>query len=505
MNDANSRREEQPPADVVSLKSRIRAGARLMAIETRDENRVVDLFGHVRRDGGLPLIRWTATEGLRRMDADLHPPGDTLEPEDALRHIRDRAGRSVFLLMDFHPYFQDPVIVRLLREIGRAEGEGRHLVVLVSPALDLPRELGGLASRFELSLPGPDELEQMVREEARNWARENDNQKVKTSPRALELLISNLSGLPMKDARRLARNAIWDDGAIGEQDLPDLMQTKFELLDPDGLLTFEMETERFSRIAGMNRLRSWLEQRATVFTDEEPPKGLDVPKGVLLLGVQGCGKSVAARAVAGIFGVPLLSMDCGGLHNRYQGESERNLRESLASAETMAPCVLWMDEIEKGMAVSDSDGGTSRRMLGSFLTWMAERRSRVFLVATANEIDQLPPELIRQGRFDEIFFVDLPDTDTRVRILSLHLERRGLNSREFRLDELAGESEGFSGAELEQAVISAQYAAHGRGGEQAGHEDLARAIADTRPLSVVMAERVAELRDWARQRTVPAD
>ncbi len=492
------------PADVQSLQSRIRAGCRLIAIETRDELRVVELFNHVRRDGLRPLIGWTATEGLQRLDADIDLHGETTDPEDALRWIRQHPDRCIFLLKDFHPYLENPVITRLLREIGRGGEDNEHVLVLVSPELNLPPELRNLANRFELSLPDAGELEEMIRQEARDWTRKNRSRKVRTSPRALELLIANLRGLPMKDARRLARNAIWNDGAISEDDLAGVMETKFQLLSPDGILQFEMETDQFSQVAGMNALKRWLDQRAPVFAADEPPRGLDIPRGVLLLGVQGCGKSMAARAVAGRFGLPLLSMDCGALHNRYHGESERNLRECLQSADIMAPCVLWMDEIEKGLSVSDQDGGTSRRMLGSLLTWMAERRSRVFIVATANDIDQLPPELIRQGRFDEIFFVDLPDGETRSRILAIHLQRRDLEVDRFDLDRLAEASQGFSGAELEQAVVSALFASHA-GNRPAETRDLLAAIESTRPLSVVMAERIGELRRWARERTVPAD
>jgi len=218
---------------------------------------------------------------------------------------------------------------------------------------------------------------------------------------------------------------------------------------------------------------------------------------------QGCGKSLAARAAAGLFGVPLLHLDCGALFNRYHGESERNLRESLKAAELMAPCVLWIDEMEKGLAVSDSDGGTSRRMLATFLTWMAERKSRVFIAATANDISILPPELVRKGRFDEIFFVDLPDHSTRAEILAIHMKRRELKPHLFPLAEIAAASEGFSGAELEHLVVSALYAAHAEG-VPLGTDHLMVEVDNTRPLSVVMAEPIEQLRAWAAARTIPA-
>jgi SpoVK/Ycf46/Vps4 family AAA+-type ATPase len=240
-----------------------------------------------------------------------------------------------------------------------------------------------------------------------------------------------------------------------------------------------------------------------VFRAAEPPPGLDPPRGMLLLGVQGCGKSLAARAAAGLFGVPLLHMDFGALFNRYHGESERNLRESLDAAEQMAPCVMWIDEIEKGLATSDSDGGTSKRMLGTFLTWLSEHRSRVFVAATANDISSLPPELVRKGRFDEIFFVDLPGPSTREVILAIHLKRRGVDPDALPLAKLAKVTRGFSGAELEHLVVSALYLAHSeRQALNARH--LAQEIKATRPLSVMRAEEIEALRAWAKERAVPA-
>jgi SpoVK/Ycf46/Vps4 family AAA+-type ATPase len=254
----------------------------------------------------------------------------------------------------------------------------------------------------------------------------------------------------------------------------------------------------------MARLKHWVAQRRAVFLGDNPPVGLDPPKGVLLLGVQGSGKSLAAKALAGGFGVPLVRLDFGSMYNKFHGETERNLRESLKSAEALQPCVLWIDEIEKGLATSTSDDGVSKRVLGYLLTWMAERKAKVFLVATANAVHELPPELLRKGRFDEIFFVDLPAAAVRAEIFRIHLGKRRANPADFDLDALAAASEGFSGAEIEQAVVSALYAAHADGGRLDAQHVLAE-IANTRPLSVLMAEQVQGLREWARTRTVPAD
>jgi len=280
------------------------------------------------------------------------------------------------------------------------------------------------------------------------------------------------------------------------------MQAKYSLLNRSGVLSFEHDTAKFADLGGMEKLKEWLRQRQPAFDGTAPQ--LDSPKGLLLLGVQGCGKSVAARAAAGIYGVPLLRLDFAALHNKYQGESERNLRETLATADVMAPCVLWIDEIEKGIATGDGDSGTSRRVLGTFLTWLAEKKTRVFVIATANDISALPPELIRKGRFDEIFFVDLPKAGVRAEILRIHASKRSLALSDDHIEKLASACEGFSGAEIEQAVVSALYAAHaGKATVSASH--VLHELRSTRPLSVVMAEKTMQLREWAAQRTVAAD
>jgi SpoVK/Ycf46/Vps4 family AAA+-type ATPase len=281
-----------------------------------------------------------------------------------------------------------------------------------------------------------------------------------------------------------------------------VMRAKYDMLNRTGVLRYEPDSARLADVGGLANLKAWLEKRCAAFDGSAP--GLDAPKGVLLLGVQGCGKSLAARACAGIFNIPLLRLDCAALYDKYVGESERNLRESLASAEVLAPCVLWIDEIEKGFASGDSDGGATRRVLGAFLTWLAEKSSHVFVVATANDITALPPELIRKGRFDEIFFVDLPNLDTRAEILRIHAAKRGIALDAATLSTLAHACEGFSGAEIEQAIVASLYSAHAQHANP-GAALLAAEIAATRPLAVIMAESVAELREWAKDRTVPAD
>ena len=494
-------------SELQDLASLIRANTPLIVIETPDEGRVVDLFRHVLLNVFRALYRWSITEGLRRVDLDREDPPETApDISTTLQAIRSHDQRGIYLLLDAAPYLGYASTQRTIREIAQRRGCEEHSLVLVGGKVELPPELESLAVRFSLRLPDENALLKMVKEEALVYQRENAGRRVEVEPVALTTIVRNLRGLALSDARRIARHLIFRDGAIGEHDLPELSKLKFELLNKSGHLHFEYDTAQFADVAGLSRLKHWIGQRRAVFADAQLPRGLDPPKGVLLLGVQGCGKSLAAKAVAGGFGVPLMRLDFGTLYNKYHGETEKNLREALSAAEQLAPCVLWMDELEKGLASSGSseDGGVSRRVLGYFLTWLAERKGRVFVVATANAVHELPPELLRKGRFDEIFFVDLPGPDARMEIFRLHLRKRNIEPLRFALPALAEAADGFSGAEIEQAVVSSLYAAHA-----AGHElDQATLLAElqqTRPLSVLMAEQVSALREWARTRTVPAD
>ncbi len=491
--------------EVQDLATLIRAGTPLITIETHEESRAVETFRHVFPKVMRPLWRWTLTDGLARLDLDREDA--TAVPPDAtatLQAIKQHSERGVYLLLDFHGQLRYAMTLRLIREIVDRQGSAAHTLVLISPKIELPAELGEVHTRFELRLPDEAALNKLVREEAFAYSREHQGKRVEIDSAALKSIVRNLAGLSLPDARKIARQLIFRDGAISPDDLPQLAKLKFALLNKDGVLHFEYDTAQFAEVAGMARLKAWVGQRRTVFLGEHAPEGLDPPKGVLLLGVQGSGKSLAAKALAGGFGVPLVRLDFGSMYNKFHGETERNLRESLKNAEALSPCVLWIDEIEKGLATSTSDDGVSKRVLGYLLTWMAERKSKVFLVATANAVHELPPELLRKGRFDEIFFVDLPAPAVRAEVFRIHLGKRKARLDHFDLDALAAHSEGFSGAEIEQAVVAALYAAHAESRPLA-HDHVLAELRNTRPLSVLMAEQVNGLREWARTRTVPAD
>jgi len=486
----------------------LRSRTPIIVIESRDESRVLRLLQSITIQSAsneyLPLFRWTVTDGLQRLDIDLAPQLLNSEPTDVLRHIRAVSKPGIYVLLDFHPFLEDPMHVRLIKDICINYRNVARQLVLISHKVTLPHELEAFSARVDMALPNEQERKRIIEGVADEYSRENSGAKVQVDPRAYKLLVRNLAGLTYSDTERLARNAIYVDGAITRSDLPGVMQAKYELLNRGGALQFEYDTARFSDVGGLTRLKTWLSQRKSAFRRDEDAAHLDPPKGILLIGIQGCGKSLAAKATAGIFGAPLLRLDFGALYDKYHGETERKLRESLKTAEVMSPCVLWIDEIEKGIAGRGGETGTTQRVLGTFLTWMAERTSPVFIVATANDISALPPELVRKGRFDEIFFVDLPGLKVRASILAIHLTNREQRLGNFDIEALATAMDGFSGAEIEQAVVSGLYAAHAMG-KPLGSAHILTEIEQTKPLSIVMQERVTALREWADGRTVPCD
>ncbi|MGM0593818.1 MAG: AAA family ATPase [Pseudomonadota bacterium] len=475
----------------------------IVVIESLEEPRLLQRISQIGVQQQRPVFKWSLTDGLGRQDVQLPAEEPEASEEQVLWRIRERSDEGIYILCDYHPFLNHPLHVRLLRDIAQCHERSGVTLVLLSHRIELPPELSHLSARAGISLPNQAELEKIVMDTAREW-RERTQSTVKTDHESFRLLVRNLSGLGSADARRLARTAIFNDGTISADDLPPLMQAKHRMLRGDDVLSYEFDTAHFAEVAGLHKLKGWLEQRRPLFHGEMAETPLDPPRGLLLLGVQGGGKSLAAKATAGLFNVPLLRLDFAAIYNKYHGETERNLRESLATAEAMAPCVLWIDEIEKGISTGHHDGGTSQRVLGTLLTWMAERKKPVFLVATANDIERLPAELVRKGRFDEIFFIDLPTQEVREAIFAIHLEKRQQESNRFDRQLLAEHSDGFSGAEIEQAVVSALYSAHAQQ-SSLETEHILEELLQTRPLSVVMAEPLNHLRHWAAERTVPAD
>jgi len=489
------------------LKLMLASKVPIIVVETTDERRFLELLARIAIGIGSkqyrPVFQWSVTDGVQRLDIELEPQRHNSEPGEVLRHIRAVKQPGIYVLLDFHPYIDDPVNIRLLKDIALSATDCDRTLLLVSTKIDVPEELERLAVRFKVALPDAKERNSIVSRVVNEWNVKHPGE-VEVDAKALELLVRNLAGLTQSDAERLARNAVFDDGILQKSDLPDVMKAKYELLNKNGVLSFEHDTARFSEVGGLRNLKVWLEQRRRALSSPASALQLEPPRGLMLIGVQGCGKSLAAKATAGILNMPLLRLDFAALYNKYHGESERNIREALHQAEVMSPCVLWIDEIEKGLSTGQNDGGLSQRLLGTFLTWLAENRNHVFVVATANDVSALPPELLRKGRFDEIFFVDLPSPSVRATIVDIHLRRRGLNPDDYDHVALVEATHGFSGAELEQGVVSALYAAHAIQA-RLSTEHLLGEYRRTRPLSVLMAEKVGALREWAEGRTVSAD
>lgn len=472
----------------------------ILLIESHEEAQALEMLTRLAIRRGLALQQWTLTDGLRRLGfGEDVGSGDTRQPADALRAVRERTDAGLFIFCDLHPFLEEPLVVRLLKDIALQHERLGKTLVLISHGLRVPAELQRLSATFSMALPDEAQLLALVREEAQRYA-QSSGIRVRTDNTTLQQMVANLRGLTLSDARRLVRGAIVDDGAITQGDVPALSRAKLALLDMDGVMSFEYDTAHMSDVAGLTALKQWLGQRQQAFLTAERKLR---PRGMLLFGVQGSGKSLAAKAVAGSWGIPLLRLDFGTLYNKFFGETERNLREALKLAEMMSPCVVWIDEIEKGLGQDSNDSGVSQRILGTLLTWLAEHDTRVFVVATANNIHALPPELLRKGRLDEMFFVDLPDVTVRADILRIHLRKRGLDPQALDLPLLATAAAGFSGAELEQAVVSAWHAAGNHG--MVSTEHLLQELQRTQPLSVVMAEPMQALREWAASRAVPAD
>jgi SpoVK/Ycf46/Vps4 family AAA+-type ATPase len=493
--------------DLHDLELLLRSETPVLLIESLEEQRILELFTRLGITLGQAVFCWTLTDGLRRVEYLSTTRQELAPPAEVLRHIKVTGQPGIYILLDFHPFLDEPMHVRLLKEIGQGHAELARRVVLVSHAIATPPELRHLSARFSLSLPDRRRILSLIGDEAKRWQQARPQARFRANRQAVEQLARNLLGVTESDARRLIRNAIRKDGAITDDDVTEVSKAKYALLGPEGAVSFEYDTANFADVAGLDNLKAWLDLRRDALLAAShggQQGGVERPRGIMLLGVQGGGKSLAAKAVAGRFGIPLLRLDFGALFDKYIGETERNLRDALKIADVMAPCVFWLDEIEKGLATGDNgDGGTGRRIVGALLTWMAERKAPVFIVATSNDISRLPPELVRKGRLDEIFFVDLPDTTTRREVFRIHLEKRQLPASRFDLDALAAASDGFSGAGIEQAVVSALYASRA----EAQTPDTDAVVAEllrTQPLSVVMDQQIEALRAWARDRTVPA-
>ncbi len=432
---------------------------------------------------------------------------NTREPVQALANMESMTIEAVFILKDFHRHMDDPVVVRRLRDVGQKFSANRRTVIITSPELAVPAELTTLVEYFDLPLPDRDRLRDIVHDTFTRLSK-TYTLKLQMDAAGVDATAANLRGLTEEEAERAISQAIVTRYALCPETVTDVLDAKKQLLRHSGMLEFIEASDNMGAVGGLENLKRWLGQRSGAWEDSAREFGLEPPHGVIILGVQGCGKSLCARAVAGEWKLPLVKFDTSAVYDKYIGETEKRIRKVFQVAEGLAPCVLWIDELEKVFAGSgpdsaSADAGVSSRLLASFLSWMQDRKSPVFVAATCNNVTVLPPELIRKGRFDELFFVDLPNTAERRQIFSIQLAKRKRNPADFDLERISGAAKGYSGAEIEAAVQGGLYAAFSQK-KELNTQSLLDALSQTVPLSVTRAEEIATLRDWARTRAVPA-
>ncbi|MEM6425718.1 MAG: AAA family ATPase [Cyanobacteria bacterium P01_D01_bin.128] len=488
----------------------------VILIETLEEERAQDLVSEAAHEMQMPMFEWSAAQGLVRSPNSLHsrwggeyaPPGThrpqalekTEEPLDMLRHIQDVPMKAIYLLKDLAKHFDDPVMVRQFREVANQFSLNTSVMVITGDGIKLPGDIAHDAVYFDLKLPGTDELTQAIKDVTRSL---QGRIQVELQAAEMQAMVKALQGMTLKQAKKVIAYAALDDGKLTVSDISRVLKRKAKVLHETGLLDYLPLESNTAQLGGFTGLKHWLARAKVGFSPQAQAFNLTPPKGVLIVGIQGCGKSLAAKTIARDWKLPLLKLDAGRLYDKYVGESERNFRRAVTLAETMAPTVLWIDEIEKAMGSTsgDADGGLSRRLFGYFLTWLQEKSQEIFVIATANDLSQIPPELLRKGRFDEIFFVDLPNAAERETILKIHLMRRKQSPSRFDLSALVEATDGFSGAEIEQAIISALYRAiYER--KPMDTDIVVGEVKATVPLSVSRREDIQHLRAIAKERFV---
>jgi MoxR-like ATPase len=490
----------------------------VIVIETLEEERVHTLLKQATSGLELSVQEWSIAHGLMRSPGTYNAPWvndytpigtnkpvcveNTTDPLAVLQHIQNTGTTSVFWLKDFAKHLEDAATNRQFREIAQLFSQKRSAIVLSGESIDLPIEIAYDAVFVDLKLPDRDELTHTVTEVIREFKQRHRIQ-IDLQEQDLNLLIQSLSGMTLKQARQTLAYAALEDGKLTAHDIPQILQRKAQVIRNEGVLEYLPAQGQEFELGGFDNLKRWLDRAKVGFSDQAKALNLSSPKGILIVGIQGCGKSLAAKVIAQEWKMPLLKLDAGRLYDKYVGESEKNFRKAIKMAESMAPSVLWIDEIEKSLGApkSNEDSGLSQRMFGSFLTWMQEKSYDVFVIATANDISGIPPELMRKGRFDEVFFVDLPDSSERETILKIHLSLRKQNLEHLDIPVIIQETEGFSGAEIEQVVIASLYRALHRQQPL----DTIFLLAEIRgmiPLSVSRREHLQALQAIAKERFV---
>jgi ATP-dependent 26S proteasome regulatory subunit len=477
----------------VELETLIRARYPIIYIVSWEERRVEETIREICQKRGKKMLLWTYTTGVAGNVA-------SRDPLQALEYVLTAPDQSVFVLKDFHPFIADVGVTRRLRDLVYVLKTSYKTLIILSPILKLPPELEKEVTVVDYQLPTINDLDRLL-EGIIQSVRSNPQVSVELTPQEREQVIQAASGLTSNEAENVFAKSLVEKKKF---DVTVILSEKEQIIRKSGMLEYFPPTTAFADVGGMDMLKEWMGQRTASFSEEARKYGLPEPRGVLLLGVQGCGKSLTAKAIASLWNLPLLRLDVGKVFAGIVGSSEENMRKAIATAESVSPAILWIDELEKGFSGTQSsgstDGGTTSRVFGSFLTWLNEKTAPVFVVATSNDVQQLPPELMRKGRFDEIFFIDLPAAPERAEIFSIHLKKRHRDPAKFDLNRLAKASIGFSGAEIEQAVIAALFSAFHENAREMVTEDVLKAVEETVPLSVTMAEGVDTLREWADTR-----
>ena len=516
---AQSKRSESVDAPRVTTPQQeldvlIRARYPIVYVVSWEEERVERCLRKIAEARNKKLFVWTITQGIVRSGAEPSRTktsgNNTTDPVMALDAVVDQVEPAIYLFKDLHPFTSGErcnlTVIRKLRDVAHHVRDTYKSIVIVSPEMQIASELSKDITVLEFGLPRPADFSQLLDRIVED-VKDNPQVRINLEGDSRERLLHAARGLTLKEAENVFAKTLVLDGKLDSDDVSVVFSEKQQIIRKSGLLEYYESKEEFTEVAGLTNLKDWLTKRSIAFSDRAAKFGLPAPKGVLLLGVQGCGKSLCAKAVSGLWKLPLLRFDLGRMFSSLVGSSEENVRRALQTAESIAPAILWIDEIDKALAgstsSSGSDGGTASRVFGTLLTWLSEKTAPVFVIATANDISHLPPELLRKGRLDEIFFVDLPLAPEREELFRIHLRRRGRNPLEFDLFELARGSEGFSGAEIEEAIISALFDSFSR--QIPLDTNIVRAsLAETIPLSRTMNEELSRLRNWAAGRARPA-
>ncbi len=481
----------------------IRARYPLIYLVSWEETRILEKLKEMAEARRKRLFLWSITRGIFLPEDDPSKVDEaTRDPLNALTYVEKTTDPALFVFLDFHSFLNDQTVIRKLRDLVNNLKSTYETLIIVSPVLTVPVELEKEFVVIDYDLPAFDEIKELL-DGIIEVVSSNQDVVVDLSEETKERLIKAALGLTRSEAENAFARAIVLDKRLDKEDIDNVLEEKKQAIRKSKFLEYFEAKEDFNNVGGLDNLKDWLTKRGVAFTQKATEFGLPQPKGILLIGVQGCGKSLTAKAVANLWKLPLLRLDIGAVFSGIVGSSEENMRRAIKAAETLAPIILWIDEIEKGLSgvqsSTFSDAGTSARVFSTFLTWLQEKTAPVFVIATANNIQLLPPELLRKGRFDEIFFVDLPSTEERKEIFNIHIKKKKRDPGKFDLEALARESPGYSGAEIEQAVISSMYDAFLEN-RDITTQDILKNVKLSIPLSVTMKENIEQIRTWAHDR-----